>query len=799
VLGGPSSSLSLPGLETGPARAYIGLSDGEAFLQPADKDRPVVCNGSSLRSSQWLRHGDLVDLGGAKLAVEADGDRLLLRVRSGVVEGGAEIPVLVPPGSGPEAVGRSLPPEEPLELITPVRFEPSRVAAARHGRRLPRLSSALLVLFLMSIAAAAWFVFTVEPVQVTVEPEPDLFRIEGSLFAPEVSGRYLLRQGSYTVVAEKEGYRPIEAPLEVTGQANQVYLFQLEQLPGRLLITTEPQVEAAVAVGGESVGTTPLEPLELQAGVYEVTLSAEGFLPFEASVEIPGPGATVELTAQLVDNRGPVTFTSEQSGVTVVVGGRELGTAPLTQALEAGSYRVDWLAAGYKPARSQLRVAAGESQSLAAPRLIPADGNLLVRSEPDGAAVSVDGVYRGQTPLELDLSPNGEHRLELSKAGFDPASREVTLSPGKSEVVTVTMAEQTVEFLVDSRPPGAEVLVDGELRGTTTPDGLTVVLAGIWPHSVEVRKEEYIAHRESVRPRPGLAQSLEVTLLTPEQEQAIRTPPVIQTAKGQEMRLIQGGRLRMGASRREPGRRPNEALRDVELKRPFYVAIHEVTNAQFEEFNPTHQSGTAGAATLELDNHPVVNVSWAAAARYCNWLSEKDSLPPAYVSRDGEMVPVSPMNTGYRLLTEAEWAWVARYPDGSGDARKYAWGDSLPIPPEAGNYGDLAGASIVGRSLPGYNDTYAASAPVGSFEANPLGIFNLGGNVAEWVNDRYAVNATQGGGPEQDPMGPGEGPQHVIRGASWASTSVTALRLSYRDSGSEGRPDVGFRIARYAE
>ena len=159
------------------------------------------------------------------------------------------------------------------------------------------------------------------------------------------------------------------------------------------------------------------------------------------------------------------------------------------------------------------------------------------------------------------------------------------------------------------------------------------------------------------------------------------------------------------------------------------------------------------------------------------------------------------MSTGYRLLTEAEWAWVARYPEGPGRSRKYAWGDSLPIPPEGGNYGDLAAASILGRSLPGYNDKYAATSPVGSFEPNPLGIYNLGGNVAEWVNDRYAIDPAAGTeGVPRDPLGPeGRGSQHVIRGASWASTSVTLLRLSYRDSGSEGRPDVGFRIARYAE
>jgi formylglycine-generating enzyme required for sulfatase activity len=75
----------------------------------------------------------------------------------------------------------------------------------------------------------------------------------------------------------------------------------------------------------------------------------------------------------------------------------------------------------------------------------------------------------------------------------------------------------------------------------------------------------------------------------------------------------------------------------------------------------------------------------------------------------------------------------------------------------------------------------------------------VGGNVAEWVHDVYAIRPSQGSVVEKDPVGPESGPAHVIKGASWMTTNVTRLRLSFRDYGSEARPDVGFRIARYAE
>jgi len=75
----------------------------------------------------------------------------------------------------------------------------------------------------------------------------------------------------------------------------------------------------------------------------------------------------------------------------------------------------------------------------------------------------------------------------------------------------------------------------------------------------------------------------------------------------------------------------------------------------------------------------------------------------------------------------------------------------------------------------------------------------MGGNVAEWVHDIYTIHLARPGEIDRDPLGPSEGDYHVIRGAGWMDDSVTELRLSYRDYGDEARPDVGFRIVRFAE
>ena len=309
-----------------------------------------------------------------------------------------------------------------------------------------------------------------------------------------------------------------------------------------------------------------------------------------------------------------------------------------------------------------------------------------------------------------------------------------------------------------------------------------------------MRLQGYVPFRTTITPEPGLTQAVRATL-------KLAGPTGLAanliTSQGAPMVLVEPGAFTMGASRRETGRRANEVMREVEITAPYYVAVREVSNSEFREFRPGHLSGSYGGHNLEIDHHPVVNVSWEDAVRYCNWLSQREGLPPVYVDRGGTLVPRSPMPLGYRLPTEAEWAWAARYA-GSASPTKYSWGNGLPIPTGAGNFGDASAEAALRGALPGYRDGHPATAPVGSFQANQIGLFNLGGNVAEWVHDFYTLAPSGPGEVSIDPLGPPTGSEHVIRGASWMDTAVTELRLTYRDHGTRPRPDLGFRIARSA-
>ena len=273
------------------------------------------------------------------------------------------------------------------------------------------------------------------------------------------------------------------------------------------------------------------------------------------------------LSARLVVNSAMVSFDSDPRGAQVRIDGRAVGETPLTVRVDAGGHRAELLRGGYKPATRRFKVVAEEDQVLPRLTLLPADGNLVLASDPSDATVTVDGAYKGRTPLEIDLPPGRTHEVRLTKAGFEPHVETLTLASGAAESVSVVLAPELGDVAVSSLPPNAELWVDGEPRGTT---GQTLRLAAT-PHDIEVRKEGFEPYRTTITPRPGFPQEVHARLKTPEQVEAERFPAVLTTARGQELRLFRPGgiEVRLGAPRREPGRRANEAQRSVRLERPL--------------------------------------------------------------------------------------------------------------------------------------------------------------------------------------------------------------------------------------
>lgn len=790
TLGGPGAVVLVPGVEPGEVAALVGLADGEPFLQPAGTV-PVRLGDAALAESAWLHDGERFAIAGARFRVDADGDEWGLTVEH---EGGAN--ETEPPlyEDLPLAVGADeVPARQALHALA---FEApaagSRAAAARRGgiRFTPgrvAIGAVAAVLFV-----ALGFLFAASAVTVQVKPglDPDRVDFVGAIDVGRGTW-HLVMPGEYELRVEKAGYVPAAQKVKVGAEPNQKFEIALAKLPGRLVVDTGG-VAATVTANGKPVGRAPGE-LSLPAGAQRLAFEAPRHERYETTVEIEGLGRKQALQVRLVPGFAPVKFESVPAGAQVLVDGRPVGTTPYTGELDAGRRAVALAHPEFRTWESTITVKAGEAQTVGPVQLGLPDARLAVRTEPAGADVSVSGAYRGRTPLTLTLAPGAAHEIVVTRAGYEPVTRSLTLAPKAQESLVLKLAAQLGEIEVRGEPRDAELYVDGRSRG---PANQKLSLPAI-AHALEVRKAGLEPFRTTITPRPGLPQAVNYELKSAAEQKAAKLGATVRTGAGQVLKLLPPGRITLGSPRREPGRRSNEAQRLVELKRPVYVAVRAVTNADYRRFKPDHLTGAFRQETLDLDNYPVANVTWDDAAAYCNWLSEKDGLPAAYVRRDGRFVLASPATTGYRLPTEAEWEYAARA-DGRGGARKYPWGESLPIPPRSGNWADAQAVYLQGQILQDYDDGFRVAAPVGSFPPNALGFYDLGGNVLEWVNDFYTVYP-EGGAAVVDPTGPNDGQAWTIRGSSWLTARVAELRLAYRDYGASGRPNLGFRIARYAE
>jgi len=382
----------------------------------------------------------------------------------------------------------------------------------------------------------------------------------------------------------------------------------------------------------------------------------------------------------------------------------------------------------------------------------------------------------------------------LTKPGYDALTQELSVQADSGRTLEIELTAQFGVVEVVSDPAGAEILVNGESQGVT-PAELTLHAVS---HDMEVRRSGFAVQTQTLTPRPGFPQKWEMTLEELNTTTGSGYARTIQSSLGQELRLILPGTFTLGSSRREQGRRSNEALRAVEISEAFYLGVREVSNAEFREFRADHDSGSASGISLNDDEQPVVRVTWEDAAQFLNWLSIKDGLQPVYQEENGILAAVRPLRNGYRLPTETEWAWAARFAE-TEEPLIFPWGPSLPPPDRSGNYADVAAADLMPTTLITYSDGFSVSGPSGSFEANAVGIFDLGGNVTEWVQDYYEVGRAETETVAVDPLGPENGRFHVLRGSSWRSATVTELRLASRNYSADADEKTGFRVARNLE
>ena len=682
--------------------------------------------------------------------------------------------------------------QSPIDPIIPIDFIPNNEKGPRVTYKF-KWVHLLIGAFAIISVTAGWFVLTAKSVFVEIDPITAQIEIEGG-FKVRLGQRYLIRSGSYELTLLNDGYHASVTQLLVSAEQSQTHPFVMRKLPGIISIASDITDGARVQIDGVDIGLTPLNGVLVESGDHQMTISKERYLDYRETISVEGRSVVQRYQASLEPAWATVSLSTVPAGADVLVDGEIFGTTPVNAEILQGRRDLTLKLSGHKAWQDDFDVIAGQDFTIPPVQLEPADGLVFIRSNPSAASLTIGGDFKGLTPLEVALAPGQNHELTFFKNGYHSKKTTIRTQPNQERELNLELDPVLASVSVIAEPVDAELYVNGEFRGLAN-QSIELMAAS---QQIEIRKAGYVPYTAEFTSRPGLDQIIRVTLKSLEQARQEQIKPVIATAAGQSLKLFYPSAFTMGASRREAGRRPNENLRDIQLERAFYISYREVSNSEYRLFDSEHSSGIVSGVTLDNEAQPVVRVSWNQGALYCNWLSGQEALPPFYqVNEQDEVVGFNPQSSGYRLPSEAEWAWVART-EGSGNTVRYPWGDQLPPPENAGNFADVTARQYLGEIIFDYDDGYFATAPIGSFAPNQHEILDMAGNVAEWVHDFYGAMGSLGG-VEVDPLGPEDGQFHTIRGSSWAHGSITEIRLSFRDFGIEPRDDVGFRIARYLE
>lgn len=253
--------------------------------------------------------------------------------------------------------------------------------------------------------------------------------------------------------------------------------------------------------------------------------------------------------------------------------------------------------------------------------------------------------------------------------------------------------------------------------------------------------------------------------------------------------LISGGTFQMGSPDTEPWRSEDETQHTVTVS-DFYMSKYELTQKEYEDVTGNNPSNFSG------EDLPVENVSWLDAVTYCNARSEKEGLTSVYTI-DGQNVSWDRSADGYRLPTEAEWEYACR----AGTITPF-YMENSPSDEDANYYGhypyEIEDNYFSQGNLevkPGvYRETTVS---VDSFSENPYGLYNMHGNVSEWVWDYYGAYSTDA---QTDPTGPETGTLRVYRGGGWNDFAKN-MRSAYRATLEQDHSsfNIGIRLVRNAE
>jgi len=659
-------------------------------------------------------------------------------------------------------------------------------ARSRQRTRYMVISLVLLLVGLLSAGAIVFSNATVVVVNPAAARQHAVITVVDGFGAMVGNALYTL-SGHAVIEAASPGFRNLRNTVQGSDFGTALSL-KMTPLPGHLHITTRPPADnTRWFIDGRMVVVAVLLNQDVAAGKHSIDINSPYYQQARISVTAER-GKTVSQTVELQPVEGRLNIHTIPTGATIRINGAEAGASPLNMAKAGGRYRIEVNLDDYRPVIETIEITRADHDIDRHYRLVLQDGYLHVQTKPAGGRLLLDGkqvVMAGKGTAKsraVPLSAKTEHTLIYAKRGYFSQHRRITVAVGEQRHVSFHLKPELGKVRIVSTP-SAMVNVDGRDIGKTP---LSTTLSAL-PHRITVHKQGYRSYRRTITPDSKSTQRLRVHLQNERAARLAASPLIMTNAAGIEMKQFRPhGVFVMGAPRSETGQRANEFLRTVRLTKPFYISTHEVSRAQFSRFRPMSGAG----------DEPATKVSWTAAALYCNWLSRQAHLTPFYTVRGGRVIGANIGSDGYRLPSEAEWEWLARKAFKTKESR-FSWGNDTTIPPNAGNIADEDAKGSVAHYVPNYSDGYAGVAPVGSYPPDNTGLYDLTGNVSEWVHDVYTLTPPVSGGTEVDPMGSGRGDTHTVKGSNWRSGTISELRAAYREGEKAGRDDIGFRVARY--
>ena len=654
---------------------------------------------------------------------------------------------------------------------------------AKKRQHITYLAAAAAIIFTLLFLLGVFVVSNGTRIIISPKDAVDIARVQfiGALgFA--IGDKVYSLSNDVNVQVEASGFQTIleKIPLRNIGKTHHIELYEL---PGRLRVTTSsPYDHTRWIHEGKIIAVSNQLDHEFQAGDYNLTIDDPYYALTQLAVSIKR-GQETSLQADLEPISGALNIVSKPDGAEVFIDGQKVGVTPLKVDKSGGQYSVRVSSNNYQDILENIEVRRGQERVQRQYLMELKKARLMVTTQPENGELLLDGIkIDALSPLEIEATVS--HQLLYMKAGYFPEKQTITLQPGEEKNIAINLKAElgNVEFIAS---PRAEVWVSGRKKGLTP---LKLKLPAV-PHRVTFKKDGYRSITKTFRPSFASAQKVSVQLKPEKQARLQEAKAEYTHSAGGRMKLfLPGDRITLGAARHEKGQRANEFLRMVSLTRPFYAGLHEVTNAEYSKYDSSKVKGAS--------SEPVTSVSWQEAARFCNWLSKREKLEPFYVFTGNSMTGFNQNANGYRLLSEAEWEWLARKA-GKPSQTVYVWGDESVVPANAANIADKTAEGNVRFYVPNYTDGFAQAAPVGSFQREKSGLYDMAGNVSEWVHDYYSIVPPGSNAVLTDPLGDPGGDSHVVKGANWRSGTVTELRPAFREGLVNGRDDLGFRIGRY--